>query len=233
MSIARFCLAPCEMEGMDMLWIEVIGYCGTALTVVAWAMKTSIRLRVAGILSSVAFLFYGYLTASYPVMVMELILLPLNTLRLVEMLRLVRSVEAARSGESASFHLDWLVPHMKRVNLARGAALFRAGDEADTLYVLLSGEIVSQCGRETVRPGAFIGDATLFQAARRQSDTFVASTDATVAALPQTALSELYFQNPAFGYRLVQLVVSSMRAELDTLKNRPGAQVPPLRPAAI
>ncbi|MCJ8055146.1 cyclic nucleotide-binding domain-containing protein [Shinella curvata] len=204
-----------------MFWIELIGYCGTALTVVAWAMKTSIHLRVAGILSSIAFLLYGYLTASYPVMIMELILLPLNTLRLVEMLRLVRSVEAARSGESADFHLDWLVPHMKRINIAKGATLFRAGDEADTLYVLLSGEITSLAGAQRMRPGAFVGDATLFQTARRQSDTFIASADATVAALPQAALSELYFQNPAFGYQLVQLVVANMRAELDTLKNQP------------
>lgn len=216
-----------------MFWIELIGYCGTALTVVAWAMKTSIRLRVAGILSSVAFLLYGYLTASYPVMIMELILLPLNTLRLVEMLRLVRSVETARSGESTAFHLDWLVPHMKRINLAKGTALFRAGDDADTLYVLLSGEITSLAGALRVRPGAFVGDATLFQAARRQSDTFIASADATVAALPQAALSELYFQNPAFGYQLVQLVVANMRAELDTLKNQPAAHGPAFQAAAI
>lgn len=215
-----------------MFWIELIGYCGTALTVVAWAMKTSIHLRVAGILSSVAFLLYGFLTASYPVMVMEVILLPLNVLRLVEMLRLVRSVEDARTADCNDFHLDWLVPHMKRINLAKGAALFRAGDEADTLFVLLSGEVAALDGGQQVQPGSFIGDATLFQAARRQSDTFVAASNATVAALPQAALSELYFQNPAFGYQLVQLVVASMRAELDTLKKLPAAHGLALHPAS-
>lgn len=206
------------------LWVELIGYSGTALTVVAYAMKTSIRLRVAGILSSVAFLVYGYLTASYPIMLMEMLLLPLNALRLLEMLRLVHSVAETSRNDGAAFHLDWLVPHMTRQHLQKGAVLFRKGAQADTLYVLLSGDLVCEAtGRQAAR-GAFIGEATLFETARRQTDTVYAATDAVVAALPQTALRELYFQNPAFGYRLVQLVISSMRAELDAVREDPAAQ---------
>lgn len=198
-------------------WVELIGYCGTALTVVAYAMRTSIRLRVAGILSSVAFLIYGYLTASYPVMLMEMILLPLNAMRLLEMLRLVRSVSAG-SGEVGAIPLDWLIPHMTRLHLARGATLFRKGDPADTLYVLVAGELRDAGTGESVASGRLIGDAVLFEESGRQTTTVAAGSDAIVAALPQASLHELYFQNPAFGYRLVRLLLASMRAELDALR---------------
>ncbi|MGI6245792.1 MAG: YgjV family protein [Pseudochelatococcus sp.] len=70
--------------------MELIGYCGTAVTTVAYAMKTSIRLRVAGMLGGMAFLAYGGLTGNNPVMLMQMVVLPLNALRLVEIL-LVRS----------------------------------------------------------------------------------------------------------------------------------------------
>ena len=80
-----------------MFWIELIGYCGTGLTIVAYAMKASVHLRIAGILSSLAFLVYGYLTASYPVMLMEMILLPLNSFRLAETLYFARIASLPRT----------------------------------------------------------------------------------------------------------------------------------------
>ena len=47
-----------------MFWIELIGYCGTGLTIVACAMKASVHLRIADIVSSLVFLIYSYLIAS-------------------------------------------------------------------------------------------------------------------------------------------------------------------------
>jgi CRP/FNR family transcriptional regulator, cyclic AMP receptor protein len=65
-------------------WVEAIGYAGTALTVLAYGVKNLVPLRIAAILSSVAFLTYGYLTHSYPLMLMEALLLPVNAYRLIE-----------------------------------------------------------------------------------------------------------------------------------------------------
>lgn len=195
------------------LIVELIGYCGTGLTVIAYAMKTSIRLRVAGILSSVAFLVYGYMTGSYPVMVMEMILLPLNALRLAEMVRLVRAVPRGGDGDAAP--LDWLVPHMAMRRLVAGSFLFHEGDAADCFYVLVSGDLVCHGSGRPIPRGSFVGDAVLFDVARRQSSTVVAQNNVVVATLPQSVLRELYFQNPAFGYRLVECVIGDLRARLD------------------
>ncbi len=70
-----------------MNWIEAIGYSGTAFTIIAYGAKHLVPLRISAILSSLAFLTYGILTQSYPVIVMEIILLPVNSLRLLELLR--------------------------------------------------------------------------------------------------------------------------------------------------
>jgi CRP/FNR family transcriptional regulator, cyclic AMP receptor protein len=67
--------------------VELVGYAGTTLTITAYAMRDSVRLRLAGIGSSVAFLAYGVLSGSWPVVATELILLPLNSYRLFELLR--------------------------------------------------------------------------------------------------------------------------------------------------
>jgi hypothetical protein len=50
-------------------------------------MRNLVPLRIAGILSSVAFLTYGLLTHSYPLVLMEVLLLPINIYRLVELRR--------------------------------------------------------------------------------------------------------------------------------------------------
>jgi len=72
---------------MEMDWIEAVGFAGTGFTVVAYGMKRLVPLRIAAILSSVAFLAYGALTQSYPLVLMEVLLLPINAYRLVECLK--------------------------------------------------------------------------------------------------------------------------------------------------
>lgn len=69
---------------MELDLIEAVGFAGTGFTIVAYGMRRLIPLRIAAILSSLAFLVYGFLTQSYPLLVMEIILLPINSYRLAE-----------------------------------------------------------------------------------------------------------------------------------------------------
>lgn len=68
-------------------WIEWIGFTGTGLTLAAWGMKGPVALRVTGLGSSLAFLCYGLLSGSLPVILTELLLIPLNGWRLSQHLR--------------------------------------------------------------------------------------------------------------------------------------------------
>lgn len=70
---------------MEFDWIEAVGYAGTGLTILAYGMRNLVPLRIAGILSSLAFLTYGMLTKSYPLVLMEALLLPINFYRLLEL----------------------------------------------------------------------------------------------------------------------------------------------------
>src|SRR5208282_4323297 len=86
---------------------EMAGYLAAGLVFLTFYMKTMIPLRVIGICSNCMFIIYGSLDGLYPVLVLHLILLPLNGLRLREMLRLTQQVRRAAQGD---LNMDWLKP---------------------------------------------------------------------------------------------------------------------------
>ena len=71
-------------ERIGMHWIELAGYTASMLVFLAFYMKTMIPLRVVGIASNVAFITYAVGAQLYPVLILHAILLPLNSLRLVQ-----------------------------------------------------------------------------------------------------------------------------------------------------
>lgn len=72
---------------MDMNWVEFIGYAGTTATVATYSMRTIIPLRVAGILSSIFFITYALIIGVLPMLVTELVILPINCWRLYQVIR--------------------------------------------------------------------------------------------------------------------------------------------------
>jgi CRP/FNR family transcriptional regulator, cyclic AMP receptor protein len=70
-------------------------------------VKTMVPLGILGIISNILFIAYGYLAAAYPPLVLHLLLLPLNLVRLREMLRVTKQVEQAASGDH---NMSWVKP---------------------------------------------------------------------------------------------------------------------------
>jgi len=113
-------------------WIDGAGYLASALVLAMFCMKTMIPLRAAAICSNVAFIVHAFFDQLYPILILHVFLLPLNILRSMQMLRLIRRVEtAAKSGLS----LEWLRPFMKETRRSAGDILFKRGDYADRLFV--------------------------------------------------------------------------------------------------
>jgi hypothetical protein len=83
-------------------WIEAIGFVGSFFAVLTYWMRDMLWLRVAAVLSCIFFGAYAALIGSYPLLMMELVLLPINAYRLVELLRTkpVAPPAAAHSGAS-------------------------------------------------------------------------------------------------------------------------------------
>ncbi len=83
------------------------------------------------------FIVYGFFSGIYPTLILNLILLPLNTVRLQQMRKLIQDVEAAASyGETS---IDWLKPFMARRRFRKGDIVFHKGDLADAMYYSVSG----------------------------------------------------------------------------------------------
>lgn len=74
-------------------WIEAVGFAGSVCTIITYWMKDMRPLRIAAVLSSIFFMAYATLIGSWPLLLMELVLLPINGFRLCEA---CRAVSAAR-----------------------------------------------------------------------------------------------------------------------------------------
>lgn len=81
---------------------EILGYAASAAVLAAFLMRDMIPLRIVAILSNVLFVLYGYFRDIHPVMLLHLTLLPINTVRLVALLRL------AGPGARVKVALRWI-----------------------------------------------------------------------------------------------------------------------------
>ena len=118
-------------------WPMWFGYAAVASSIVTCAMKTMIPLRVVSMTCNALFIVYGFFSGIYPTLILNLILLPLNTVRLQQMRKLIQDVEAAASyGETS---MDWLKPFMARRGFRKGDIVFHKGDLADAMYYSVSG----------------------------------------------------------------------------------------------
>lgn len=185
-----------------MNWVEGIGYIGTALTIAASAMSTMIPLRIISLVASAAVITYGFLIGSMPVVLTEAIQIPFNAYRLWQMVRLVRDVETAAEGDLS---LDWLKPYGTERLFAAGAALFGKGDAAAAMYYVESGCFrIPEYGIE-VRAGGIVGELGLLSPGNRRTASLVCSEAGRALEVPYSAVKQLYYQNPEFGFRFLKL----------------------------
>jgi Cyclic nucleotide-binding domain len=119
-----------------MTWVEALSWLGTVLAISGTAMKTIIPLRCVGIAGNLVALVCSAAMVNVPGIAANLILLPVNSLRLVEMVRLVARVKQAAQSDLS---MEWLKPYMSRRSVAAGDVLFAKGDRAECMYYTLTG----------------------------------------------------------------------------------------------
>jgi CRP-like cAMP-binding protein len=144
------------------------------------------------------------------------VLLPINCLRLVEMTRLTRRVRAATQGADRSGL--WLRPYMKQSKRKRGDVLFRQGDDADHLYILVDGRIEFPENGASIGPGEMFGEIAFFSPERKRTLSARCAEDCVLLSINQSTVRELYYQNPAFGFEIVGLVAGRLSADIARLR---------------
>ena len=185
-------------------YVDMVGYMGGLVTVWGLNQKTMIPLRAGAVIGNLVFLIFGFLAGSNPTFVVHALLLPLNTYRMLQMLRLVRDMRQS-TGENNS--LEPLVPFMKREREKAGTELFRLGDAPDRMILIKSGTILLKEIDVRCHEGEVLGEIAMFSPDGRRTCTAVCETDCELFTLSNTAMAQLFAQNPRFAMFLVRVIV--------------------------
>ena len=180
----------------------ILGFFAGALYIAAHYMKTMVPLRLTEIASNVLFVIYGAMYPSWPTLALYGLLIPLNGLRLYEMLELIKKVREAAQHDLS---IDWLKPFMDSRNYKKGDVLFHKGDAADEMYLTVSGKfLVSEIGVE-LPPGRLLGELGFVSPNNARTQSVECIEDGTVMTISYDRLLEVYFAYPDFGYFFLRL----------------------------
>lgn len=209
---------------------DFVGYAAALLVFITFWMKTMVPLRTLGIASNLFFIGYGYLAGAYPPLVLHLLLLPLNLMRLREMLRLTRQVQQAAAG---NLNMDWLKPFSVRHRMQAGDVLFGKGDVADRMFFVVSGRCrLAESGID-IAPGAVVGELGLLSPDKRRTQTLQCAESGELLEITYSQVRQLYYQNPAFGFYFLELTskrlfenIAKLEAEAARLRASAAAAEP-------
>jgi len=180
-----------------------LGFIAGAFYIASHYMKTMVPLRVCEIISNVLFVIYGLMYPSYPTFVLYGILIPLNSMRLYEMLQLIKKVRAASHDDELS--MDWLIPFMHKRSYHKGDVLFNKGDHADEMFYIQTGNCRIRELNLDLSAGAIVGELGFITEGHHRTQTVECIEDVEALAISYDKVLELYFQNPTFGFYLLKL----------------------------
>jgi len=104
---------------------------GAVFFVATLLMRTIVPLRIAALISNVFFIGYGVLSNSINAIFVYCLLLPINSVRLYQMIRLIRKARVSAQGDLS---MNWLKPFMIRRTYRKGDVLFRKGGTANEMF---------------------------------------------------------------------------------------------------
>ncbi len=181
---------------------NVLGVIGGILYLASMSMKTVIPLRIAGIASAFFFLCAGIFAHSLPAIFLYALLMPLNSLRLYQMLELIKKVRAAASSDLS---MDWLQPFMTKRKYRKGDFVFRKGDLAEEMFLAVKGKyLVSELNIE-IPPGHIFGELGLLTSDNLRTQSVECVESGHVLTITYDKVWELYFDDPEFGYHFLHI----------------------------
>jgi CRP-like cAMP-binding protein len=204
-----------------MKWIDILGYAASASVLVTFCMSTMVPLRVIAICSNVLFAAFGALAHIYPVMVLHLVLFPVNTVRLIQILQLIKGVRAAHTTDLS---IESLLPFMSHRWVKAGQVLINKGEAADRMYYLVDGAMKVVEFDKLLARGAVIGEIGIFSRNQKRTATVVAETDCEIYEMSESKAKQLYFQDRAFGFAVLQLIIARLLENTELLNATPAAK---------
>ena len=195
--------------------VTAIGFLGGVFYLASHSQKDMIHLRVLALASNVLFLTFGVLHVHFeitrligmPEILLNAILLPINSKRLSEIIRLTKQIEHATVESPVS---EWLLPHMYLGKHKAGEILFRKGDMAHEIFYVAKGRLKLPEVDHYIDPGELIGEIGLFSAEKARTMTVICETDCELYKMTDEMIYRLYYQNPKLGFFFMRLIVERL-----------------------
>jgi hypothetical protein len=179
---------------------------GAIFFVATLLMQTMVPLRVANMVGCSFFATFGALTGNITTFLLYLLMVPINAVRLRQLLKLVKKARNATQGDMS---IEWLKPFMTERRYRRGDRLFKKGDAAAEMFLTVTGKfLVKEIGVE-LPPGRLMGELGFLTPNNQRTGTVECIEDGQVLTITYERLLEIYFQDPQFGYYF--LVLTSQR----------------------
>ena len=194
---------------------NMLAFTGAIFFVATLMVRTIVPLRIIGIISNVFFIAYGALAGSASTFFLYLLSLPINAIRLRQMLTLVKKARVSAQGDLS---MDWLRPFMNPRKYRKGDVLFHKGDAAKEMFLTVTGKfLVTEIGVE-LPPGRMMGELGFVDPKNRRTQTVECIEDGDVLTITYEKLLELYFQNPEFGYYFLRLTTERLMQNISRLE---------------
>ena len=202
----------------------------SVFVVATLSMRTMIPLRVFGILTNIVLIATAIPNHNYPSMVLQSVVLVLNSYRLHQMLQLVRDV---KKSVNSDLSMEWLKPFMTERKCAAGDVLFYKDEKAEDMLYIVSGRFrLVESGIE-FPVGAIVGELGMLSPSNMRTQTLECVEAGVILSVSYTKVEELYVQNPAFGFYFLRLASARLFQNIDKLEQRLAQQTAPAPASAV
>jgi hypothetical protein len=196
----------------------------TVFVIATSTMRTMIPLRILGMCTNLALIATAIPSRNYPIIVVQTLVLVLNSYRLHQMLQLVRDV---KKSVNSDLSMDWLKPFMTERKCATGEVLFYKDEKAEDMLYIVSGRFhLVESGIE-LPVGAIVGELGMLSPSNMRTQTLECIEGGVILSVSYTKVEELYVQNPAFGFYFLRLASARLFQNIATLEQRLAQQAIP------
>jgi hypothetical protein len=200
----------------------------SVFVVATTTMRTMIPLRVFGILTNLVLIATAIPGHNYPVILVQVVVLMLNSYRLHQMLQLVRDVKRSVNSDLS---MDWLKPFMTERKCSSGEILFYKDEKAEDMLYIVSGKFrLIESGIE-LPVGAIVGELGMLSPTNARTQSLECIEAGLILSVSYSKVEELYVQNPAFGFYFLKLASARLFQNLGTLEQRLAEQAAQLSAA--
>ncbi len=185
------------------------------------SMRTMIPLRIFAILTNLVLIGTAIPSRNYPVILVQTLVLVLNSYRLHQMLQLVRDV---KKSVNSDLSMEWLKPFMTERRCEAGEVLFYKDEKAEEMLYIVSGRFkLVESGIE-LPVGAIVGELGMLSPSNMRTQTLECIEAGMILSVSYTKVEELYVQNPEFGFYFLRLASARLFQNIATLEQRLAQQ---------